>query len=83
VRDPDAVFSRVDKQAKELARARHETVNGRLKIFRVLSIMFWHIHNLHQFFFHAVAVLTHNNKHILLYLRFLKTIVFELVQTER
>jgi hypothetical protein len=31
VRCPDIVFSRYYKQAKQKARARHETVNGRLK----------------------------------------------------
>jgi hypothetical protein len=30
IHDPDTVFSRSDKRAKDLARARHETVNGRL-----------------------------------------------------
>jgi hypothetical protein len=40
VRDPDTVFSRVDKHAHEMAQARNETINGRLKIFRVLSSMF-------------------------------------------
>jgi hypothetical protein len=58
IRDPDTVFSQSDKRAKDLARARHETVNGRLKIFRVLSSVFWHDRNLHQFVFHAVVVIT-------------------------
>jgi hypothetical protein len=61
VRDPDTVFSRVEKLAKELAWARHETVNGQLKIFRVLSSMLRHNRNLHQFVFHDVAVLTQIN----------------------
>jgi hypothetical protein len=57
VRCPDTVFSRSDKQAKQKARARHETVNGRLKNFRVLASVFRHERNLHQFVFYAVAVL--------------------------
>jgi hypothetical protein len=58
IRDPATVFSRSDKRAKDLARARHDTVNGRLKMFRVLSSVFRHDRNLHQFVFHAVVVIT-------------------------
>jgi hypothetical protein len=56
--DPDTVFSRSDKRAKDLARAMHETVNGWLQTFRVLSTVFRHDRNLHQFVFHAVVVIT-------------------------
>lgn len=58
VRCPHTVFSRADKRAKSKARARHETINARLKNFRALSSVFRHDRDLHQFVFHAVAVIT-------------------------
>ena len=39
-------------------RARHETVNGRMKIFKMLSIVWRHSLEKHSIAFHAVAVIT-------------------------
>lgn len=43
------------------ARARHETVNGRLKRFRVLTVPYRHRRELHGFCFYAVAHITNLN----------------------
>jgi hypothetical protein len=53
----DTVVSQADKRAKQKERARHETVNGRLKNW-VLATVFQHERNLYKFVFYAVAVLT-------------------------
>jgi hypothetical protein len=58
VRFPDIVFSRVDNRAKSNLRARHGTVNLCLNIFGVLSNVFRHYRDLHEFAFHDVAVIT-------------------------
>ena len=42
------------KKIHKLIRAGHETLNDRIKTFRVLSTCFRHNHNIHKFFFHAV-----------------------------
>ena len=59
VRRPGTYYSRVDKQAKKRARARHETVNKRLKQWNCLKQKFRH-HELskHKKLFTAVAVIT-------------------------
>jgi hypothetical protein len=46
------------RRFKRRARARHETFNGRLKNFSVLSEMFRHGHKKHKCVFEAVCVIT-------------------------
>ena len=50
-----------EEEMKSAARARHETVNRRLKIFRVLKDTFRHDLNKHIFCFDACAVVTQLN----------------------
>jgi hypothetical protein len=59
VRCPVTVFSWADSHAKSNARARHKMIILRLLIFGVLSNVFRDDRDLHQFAFHAVAVITH------------------------
>jgi hypothetical protein len=42
---------------KSWARLRHETLNGRLKFFNILSDTFWHGFDNHKFMFEAVVVI--------------------------
>jgi hypothetical protein len=58
VRTPDHFVSLSDKKAKAKARSRHETVNKRLKQFKVLREQFRHPIQKHQMCFRAVAVCT-------------------------
>eukprot|EP00536_Pseudo-nitzschia_multiseries_P002194 jgi/Psemu1/183021/e_gw1.29.19.1 len=62
---PDMGFTRIEKKMKSNARAQHETVNGRLKIFNVLTSHFRHMKpnrqgmmQEHKICFEAVAVIT-------------------------
>lgn len=47
-----------DQRMKKLARARHETVNSRLKIFSILRKLYRHDLNSHRMVFHSIAVMT-------------------------
>ena len=58
VRTPHNYLSRSDRRAKKKTRARHETVNKRLKDFRCLSSVFRHERRDHQPCFLACAVVT-------------------------
>ena len=46
VRMPDSNISQTDTRAMNKARARHETVNNRIKNFNVLKRPFLHMHRL-------------------------------------
>lgn len=56
VRTPHSACSMADKRASGQARARHETINGRLKSFKCLSTKFRGRLDKHATFFAAVAV---------------------------
>ena len=58
VRTPNDYVSQTDKKAKKRARARHETINRRLKQFGCLRQMFRHGVEKHKAVFAAVAVCT-------------------------
>ena len=58
IRTPHDYVSISDRKAKTNARARHETVNGLLKNWQVLTQKFRHERPLHRQCFVAVAVLT-------------------------
>ena len=58
IRHPGVFVSRSDKRAKGRARARHETVNGRLCNFKVLKATYRHSLKKHKTFFLSVAVIT-------------------------
>lgn len=58
VRTPHTYVSRSDRRAKRNARARHETVNKRLKDFNCLALVFRHDRTFHRSCFLAVAVIT-------------------------
>lgn len=58
VRVPGDYVSRVDRRAKKIARARHETVNRRLKQFGCLKQQYRHELRIHKFCFAAVVVCT-------------------------
>lgn len=64
LKNPNVNRSRVQRQQKATVRARHETVNGRLKQFNVLNIAFRHLKPRnemmpkHRLCFNAVAVIT-------------------------
>ena len=58
VRMPHDFVSMTDKKAKQRARARHETVNKRLKQWGCLKQTFRHKRNKHKLVFAAVAVCT-------------------------
>jgi hypothetical protein len=58
VRMPDDYVSSVDKRAKARSRARHETVNKRLKQWGCLKQTFRHARRDHKVCFAAVAVCT-------------------------
>lgn len=53
--------SKEEERSKDLVRARHETVNGRLKYFRILRALFRHDIRRHSSVFRAVAVITELN----------------------
>eukprot|EP00536_Pseudo-nitzschia_multiseries_P017516 jgi/Psemu1/225351/e_gw1.1596.9.1 len=62
---PDVGFTRIERKMKSNARAQHETVNGRLKIFNVVTLNFRHMKpnrqgmmQKHKICFEAVAVIT-------------------------
>jgi DDE superfamily endonuclease len=57
-RTPDDFVSQSDKRAKERARARHETVNRRLKQWRCMGQKWRHCRSKHKLAFGAVAVIT-------------------------
>ena len=58
VRIPSDYVSKSDKRAKNKARARHETVNARLKDWKCLSSTYRHRIQSHKYVFKAVAVCT-------------------------
>jgi hypothetical protein len=58
VRTPPMYVSRSDRRAKRNARARHETVNKRIKDFRCLHTLFRHDRRLHRSCFFAAVVVT-------------------------
>jgi hypothetical protein len=58
VRLPSTYVSRSDRRAKKKARARHETINKRLKDFSCLAKTFRHERRLHRHCFLAAAVAT-------------------------
>jgi hypothetical protein len=58
VRTPNDYVSQTDKKAKKRARARHETVNKRLKQFTCLKQRFRHDLQKHRLVFAAAAVCT-------------------------
>ncbi len=47
-----------DQRMKQLARARHETVNCRFKIFSILRKLYRHKLNTHVSVFHSIATIT-------------------------
>ena len=53
--------SKEEERSKDLVRARHETVNGRLKHFQILRALFRHDIRRHSSVFRAVAVITELN----------------------
>eukprot|EP00536_Pseudo-nitzschia_multiseries_P003821 jgi/Psemu1/8598/gm1.8598_g len=62
---PDMGFTWIERKMKSNARAQHETVNGRLKIFNFLTSYFQHMKpnrqgmmQKHKICFEAVAVIT-------------------------
>jgi DDE superfamily endonuclease len=48
----------ISQRMRSLCRARHETINGRMKSFRVLSTKFRHSLKKHRDCFHACLILT-------------------------
>ena len=63
IKTPSGFHTRTNKEKgmKSQAAARHETVNGRLKIFEVLETRFRHDLVFHSSCFRAVAVITQLN----------------------
>lgn len=57
-RSPDCVFNSSDARAKDVAAARHETVNRRFKQWRCLKQTFRHNRRKHKYVFGAVVVIT-------------------------
>eukprot|EP00536_Pseudo-nitzschia_multiseries_P016972 jgi/Psemu1/48718/gm1.48718_g len=62
---PDMGFTRIERKMKSNTWSQHETVNGRLKIFNILTSHFWHMKpnrqgmmQKHKICFEAVAVIT-------------------------
>lgn len=55
---PGSFVSVADRRASRRARGRHEQINGRIKIFKVLKTEFRHDIHDHQTCFFACAVLT-------------------------
>ena len=55
---PNDYATKEEKRAKDLARARHETINRRFKQFGALQQQFRHPLKKHQMVFRAVAVIT-------------------------
>ena len=55
IRTPDHAVSESDRRAANRARARHETINSRLKSFKCLSQKFRHPLAKHSVFFGAVT----------------------------
>ena len=55
---PDTVFSPIQSHLHSMLRARHETVNKRLKQFAVLNCKFRHALSYHGTCFHAVSRIT-------------------------
>ena len=58
IKTPDDYDTLEEKRAKDLARARHETVNRRFKQFKCLKEVFRHGLTKHGDVFRAVAVIT-------------------------
>ena len=58
VRHPRVYISLADKKAKGRARARHESINGRIKIFRCIGETFRHNIKKHKSVFLAAATVT-------------------------
>jgi hypothetical protein len=58
IRTPNDVANMVDRRAKSVARARHETINHRFKKFYALGGVFRHHRRMHKPVFSAVAVIT-------------------------
>ena len=56
IRTPESAVSQADRRAAGRARARHETINSRLKTFKCLSVKFRHPLEKHVTFFGAVTV---------------------------
>eukprot|EP00536_Pseudo-nitzschia_multiseries_P006749 jgi/Psemu1/15990/gm1.15990_g len=68
---PDMGFTQIERKMKSNAWSQHETVNGRLKIFDVLTSHFRHMKpnrqgmmQKHKICFKAVAVITHQLKFV-------------------
>jgi DDE superfamily endonuclease len=55
----------IGQRMRSLCRARHETINGRIKIFKVTDTRFRHNLNKHRMCFHTVLIIT--QMHIMLY----------------
>lgn len=58
IRTPHGRVSRVDERAGKRARARQETINGKMKCWKCLTAAFRHPLDKHCDFFKAVAVCT-------------------------
>ena len=59
IRTPDVFISSKDMRAKARARARHETVNGRVKEFKCISEKYRHVSvKKHEKFFRSAVALT-------------------------
>lgn len=58
IRRKNDYVSRSDRRAKKRARARHETVFGRMKMYDILTNVFRHDGSKHQTVFFSVAVVT-------------------------
>ena len=55
VRSPEDYVDDLDRMVKKRARARHETLNARLKNFNILSHVFRADYEKHRMYFMAVA----------------------------
>lgn len=58
---PDDYATKEEKRAKDLARARHETINRRFKQFGILGQQYRHPLKKHQMVFRAIASITQIN----------------------
>ena len=57
IRHPRDYISMVDKKAKRIARARHETINKRLKVFNALHDTWRHDISKHKYAIKAIVTL--------------------------
>ena len=51
----DDICDDINKRLHALIRARHECINGKLKIFRILTMKFRHNIRLYRLCFHAIV----------------------------